>query len=225
MDLSENNLYDTIEEVTQKTSQELNLLGQGGGNKSLRHLLHKGFVTDKKRFDESFRKNYLLLATKRKAKKAKKEKPLKGLSNKERKRLKIYDIPKEQQKFDLVKPLHDLWCGYMEQTFNLSGMTPARVAVTQDDLTKADYHGALLKVMESPNASLIGLEGIVVRETRNMFHVITRQDKLKILQKSVCIFMCTCGGTKIKIFGNNFCARPADRIKKKMGKRLPIRML
>jgi ribonuclease P protein subunit POP4 len=173
----------------------------------------------------SFFQNYLLLATKRRTKKCKKGKKRKGLSNKERKNLKLYDIPQEQQKFDLVEPLHELWCGYMEETFRLSSLQASQVSATQEDLTKADYHGAMLKVMASENPSLIGHEGIVVRETKNMFHIITRQDQLKILPKSVCLFLCTCRSRLLKIFGNNFCARPADRIKKKLGKKQPIHLL
>ena len=149
---------------------------------------------------------------------------MKGLSSREKKLSKVYDIPKEQQKYSMMKPLHDLWCGYMEETFRLSTMQPSQVPNTQEDLTKADYHGALLRVLESPNRTLVGLEGIVGRETKNMFHIITRADELKILPKGVCVFQCTCRNTRIKIFGNNFCARPADRIKKKLGKRQPIKV-
>ncbi|GAU99131.1 hypothetical protein RvY_10175 [Ramazzottius varieornatus] len=223
--MTEEDLYTTIEEAAGRTSQDLSMVGQKAGGQDLKNFIKKAFVTNRNRFEDTYRKNYLSFGAKPKAKKNKKKKSPKGLSRRERKLLKVYDIPKEQQKYSLVESLHELWCGYMEETFRLSTLQPSQVSNTQEDLTKADYHGAMLKVLESPNSTLVGHEGIVVRETKNMFHIINRDDELKILPKSVCVFQCTCRNTKIKIFGNNFCARPADRIKKKLGKRQPIKVL
>lgn len=174
---------------------------------------------------QPFSQSYLLLDTKRRSKKSKREKPPKGLTHKERKLLKVFDIPKELQKFALVEPLHELWCGYMEETFRLSNIQPNNQSSVQEDLTKADFHGSLMKIVNSTNSTLIGLEGIVVRETKNTFHLITREDQLKVVPKAVCTFMCSIRKVQIKIFGVNFCARPADRIKKKLGKRRPIEVL
>lgn len=38
-------------------------------------------------------------------------------------------------------------------------------------ILKADYHGCLLRVADSPNQSQIGLYGIVVHETKSTFQV------------------------------------------------------
>jgi hypothetical protein len=56
MDITEKNLYETIEEVTKKTSQELSLMGQSNPSKNLKSILRQAFVTDKKRFEDSYRK-------------------------------------------------------------------------------------------------------------------------------------------------------------------------
>lgn len=43
-------------------------------------------------------------------------------------------------------------------------------------LLKADYHGALLKVASSLCTSMIGLEGIVVIDTKFTFKVVGKDD-------------------------------------------------
>ncbi|XP_055350524.1 ribonuclease P protein subunit p29-like [Paramacrobiotus metropolitanus] len=225
MDVPEKDLYRSIEEATKQMSQDLDLVGQGKGTSQLKSVLKKAFVKDKARFEDSWKKSYLLLDPKRKSKKSKKPRPPQGLTHKERKELKVFDIPKEQQKFSIFEPLHALWCGYMEEAFRLSHLQSSGVNNTQEDLTKADYHGAMLKVVESNNPSLVGVEGIVTRETRNTFHLITRADQLKIIPKSVCTFEYAVGNVRVKIYGVNFCSRPADRIKRKLGKRKPIRVI
>lgn len=46
-------------------------------------------------------------------------------------------------------------------------------------LATADYHGAEVMVVRSRCNSLVGLAGIVVRDTKFTFQVITKRDELK----------------------------------------------
>lgn len=46
-------------------------------------------------------------------------------------------------------------------------------------LASADYHGAELLVVRSRCVGMVGLKGIVVRDTKFTFQIITRQDQLK----------------------------------------------
>ena len=46
-------------------------------------------------------------------------------------------------------------------------------------LASADYHGAELLVVHSRCVVMVGLKGIVVRDTKFTFQIITRQDQLK----------------------------------------------
>lgn len=46
-------------------------------------------------------------------------------------------------------------------------------------LASADYHGAKIMVVRSRCTSLVGLAGIVVRDTKFTFQIITQKDELK----------------------------------------------
>lgn len=46
-------------------------------------------------------------------------------------------------------------------------------------LASADYHGAELTVVRSRCAGMVGLEGIVVKDTKFTFQIITRKNELK----------------------------------------------
>ena len=49
----------------------------------------------------------------------------------------------------------------------------------EEKLLKADYHGAELTVIKSKNPSLLNTSGIVLHETKNVFKLVTKQNKLK----------------------------------------------
>lgn len=46
-------------------------------------------------------------------------------------------------------------------------------------LATADYHGAKLTVVRSRCVSMVGLTGIVVRDTKFTFQIITKKNELK----------------------------------------------
>lgn len=56
-------------------------------------------------------------------------------------------------------------------------------------LITADYHGAIIRVVKSKNSSLVGKEGIVIQETKNVFVIVekSRQKRCTILKK-LCLF-------------------------------------
>jgi ribonuclease P protein subunit POP4 len=53
----------------------------------------------------------------------------------------------------------------------------------------ADYHGCLIRVVQAKNQSLIGKEGIIIQETRNMFIIVekSKNRRCAILKKD-CLF-------------------------------------
>jgi len=55
-------------------------------------------------------------------------------------------------------------------------------------ITKADYSGAMVKVVNAKNKQLIGFEGLVVRETTRTFVVIQPNDQTKVLLKEGTVF-------------------------------------
>lgn len=105
----------------------------------------------------------------------------KPLSAKEKRVSGIYDIPKEHQKYSIYVPLHEMWTKYMWEILGLkeghkSFVTPKNAGPM---LTSADYHGSKLRVVRSKCTSTVGLEGIVVRDTKFTFQIITAKNELK----------------------------------------------
>ncbi|VDB92062.1 unnamed protein product [Peniophora sp. CBMAI 1063] len=108
-----------------------------------------------------------------------------------------WNLVKQDCRFELFLALHRLWMGYMSELLGLKlapegktadagAMPPA--AGMHAKLVKADMHGAFITVKESKNASLVGMQGIVIHETEGTFKIVTRKDKLKLIPKRNSIF-------------------------------------
>jgi ribonuclease P protein subunit POP4 len=137
----------------------------------------------------------------------------KALNRNKRKSMGLEDITKEQQKYNLFEPLHELWKQYIEKLIILP------FKGTDDQFTKisrADLHGAYLTVTQCKCTPNIGISGIVVKDTKNLFEIITRDDKLKMIPKAHTNFRLSVGGINLILFGNQLRSRPAERISKKL---------
>lgn len=89
----------------------------------------------------------------------------------------------------------------------------------QDVLLKADYHGADITVADSPCGSLKGACGTVLQETKNIFLICTKKNKLLRIPKSKAVFTFEHPpGYRITIFGSQFCYKPSHRLTKKFNK-------
>ena len=58
-------------------------------------------------------------------------------------------------------------------------------------LCSADFHGAELEVVRSRCVSRVGVKGIVVKDSRFVFEVVTKGDEVKILPKEHTVFRFT----------------------------------
>ena len=117
----------------------------------------------------------------RKEEKAKRRRKPKPLSAKEKRRTGIYDIQDDAKKYEIYEPLHQMWIGYMWEILGMvqseSSYLTAQSAGSK--LASADFHGAELTVTRSRCVGLVGLEGIVVRDTKFTFQVVTKKNELK----------------------------------------------
>ncbi|XP_010508463.1 PREDICTED: uncharacterized protein LOC104785036 isoform X2 [Camelina sativa] len=111
-------------------------------------------------------------------------------------------MPKDLQKFDLFKPMHGMWESYMTQLIKVTGKI--QLAPT---LLSADLHGAFMFVAECKIASLIGVQGIMVRETSETFGMITRDDKFRVVPKKHSVFIIQLDCWKITLLGDKFISR------------------
>ena len=125
-----------------------------------------------------------------KAKAKRKSNKPQPLSAKQKRALCIYEIPKEQRKYAIYEPLHQMWCGYMRAILGLSDgkRTCVDAASVGQMLVSADYHGALLEVVRSRCVSRIGLKGIVVKDTKFTMEIVTMENALKTVPKELTVF-------------------------------------
>lgn len=110
------------------------------------------------------------------------------LSAKQKRSLCVYEIPESERKWELYEGLNRIWAGYMREILgvgeNKGGkggavgafVTPAGAGPM---LASADFHGAEVEVVRSRCVSRVGLKGIVVKDTKFTFEIITRKNDIK----------------------------------------------
>ncbi|KGO65261.1 Ribonuclease P/MRP, p29 subunit [Penicillium italicum] len=160
------------------------------------------------------------------------------LSAREKRKTGLYDLPKEECKYALFKGLHELWVGYMQEILDVKAGGQGHVSPAShgSKLVSADYHGAEVEVVRSGCAGRVGAKGIVVRDTKFTFVIVTEKDEMKTIPKEHTIFRFTVPvpapseGAQdqqtqsdgkapkplvFELHGNQFENRPVDRANKK----------
>uniref|UniRef100_A0A8C6XMQ3 Ribonuclease P protein subunit p29 n=1 Tax=Naja naja TaxID=35670 RepID=A0A8C6XMQ3_NAJNA len=138
----------------------------------------------------------------------------KGLSAKERREMRLFEIAPEQQRYEMFIPLHELWKQYIRELCN--GLKPdAQTQMIQTKLLKADFHGALVTVTKSKCPSYVGITGIILQETKYVFKIITKEDRLKVIPKRNNIFSIEMDGFVSYIYGSRIQFRASERSAKK----------
>lgn len=122
----------------------------------------------------------------RKAKARKKALKPKPLSAKQRRKLGLYDVPRDGQKYATFLPLHNLWLGYVREILGSEVYTGGQAAAAK--LSAADFHGAQVEVVRSGCVGRVGIKGIVIKDTRFVFEIITPRNKIKTVPKEGTIF-------------------------------------
>ncbi|XP_062822879.1 ribonuclease P protein subunit p29 [Anolis carolinensis] len=151
---------------------------------------------------------------KRRKRQKKKKKKGKGLSVKQRSEMRLFEIKPEQQRYEIFVPLHELWKQYIRDLCN--GLRPdAQPQMIQTKLLKADLHGALVTVTKSKCPSYVGITGFIVQETKHVFKIITKEDKLKIIPKFNNVFSIELDGFMSYIYGSRIQFRASERSAKK----------
>ncbi|QDS71909.1 hypothetical protein FKW77_000405 [Venturia effusa] len=111
--------------------------------------------------------------------------------------LQVYTIPKSQHKWSVFEPIWGLWCGYIRDILGLGAGIQGNTKGSSrwihaksagPLLAGADFHGARVKVVRSRCAGRVGLEGIVIRDTKFTFEIVTREDEVKIVPKEYSVF-------------------------------------
>ncbi|CDM30814.1 hypothetical protein DTO013E5_539 [Penicillium roqueforti] len=160
------------------------------------------------------------------------------LSAREKRKSGLYNLPKEECKYAIFKGLHELWVGYMQEILDVKAGPHGHVSPAShgSKLVSADYHGAAVEVVRSRCTGRVGAKGIVVRDTKFTFVIVTEKDEMKTIPKEHTIFRFTVPvptpseGAKdqqtqsdvkapmplvFELHGNQFENRPVDRANKK----------
>ncbi|XP_069822314.1 ribonuclease P protein subunit p29-like isoform X4 [Dendropsophus ebraccatus] len=138
----------------------------------------------------------------------------KGFTAKERRELKLFKINPDQQRYHMYLPLHELWKQYIRDLCH--GLRPdMQPQMIQNKILKADLHGAMLTVHKSKCPSYVGLTGILLQESKHVFKIITKEDKLKVVPKLNCVFSLEIDGFISYIYGSKLQMRASERSAKK----------
>ncbi|XP_015924686.1 ribonuclease P protein subunit p29 [Parasteatoda tepidariorum] len=132
----------------------------------------------------------------------------------EQRELAIFKLDPNATKFQNFIPINELWKQYMKNMLELKESLPSDLSNVHIKLAKADYHGCMIVVASSICPHYVGIRGIVIQETKNVFRIITPEDKVKTVPKKGSIFCFTLGENVFKIYGDNFMKLPYERMKK-----------
>ncbi len=75
-------------------------------------------------------------------------------------------------RYSLLLPLHQLWQKYTRDVLR------CEQGALKEQLMQLDLHGCLLRVVQHRDARLVGQQGIVVRYSGAVFHLVSGADKL-----------------------------------------------
>lgn len=136
-----------------------------------------------------------------KASSAKKTK-LKPLSARKKRALGLYELPSSARKHSIYVPLHRMWVGYIQELlWDNKGFRPLGTDAAAK-LCSADFHGAELEVVRSRCVGRVGVKGIVVKDSKHVFEVVTEKDQVKVVPKEHTLF--------------RFCVPPPQPLREKM---------
>ncbi|KAK6332304.1 hypothetical protein TWF696_003024 [Orbilia brochopaga] len=148
------------------------------------------------------------------------------LSAREKRALQVYDIPKAAQKYAIYEPLNKLWLGYIQEILRGTlGANGTAGQATAAKLCAADFHGCEVEVVRNRCPSRVGIKGIVIKDTKMTFVIITKKDEIKNIPKEYSVFRFeipwpdstnqAAQPIVLELHGSSFIFRAAERMNKK----------
>lgn len=139
----------------------------------------------------------------RRAKQSLANRSSKHLSKRQHKLIGSYDLPLQYHKFDLFRPMHEMWKAYAREIVNDN-----RGKMIEPSLLHMDFHGAFLAVVAAKIDNQVGVEGIMIRETINTFTIMTMANKLKVIAKEGSVFALRMDNMRVILYGDQIRVRP-----------------
>eukprot|EP00850_Spirogloea_muscicola_P008280 SM000044S15927 [mRNA] locus=s44:22082:24006:- [translate_table: standard] len=132
------------------------------------------------------------------------------MSMRQHRRQGSFDIkpPLNRHEYELYMPLHNLWAAYMRRLIE-----NCRGVLLQQRIYGADLHGANISVVRAKDPSLVGVSGIVVKDMQQSFHIVARDDTVKVVPRDGAVFCLSVDSLKVRLYGGqlSFIGRPAER--------------
>ncbi|XP_020230124.1 ribonuclease P protein subunit p29 [Cajanus cajan] len=126
----------------------------------------------------------------------------KHMSMKKHKKCGSLDLPQEFRKFDIFKPMHEMWKDYIMLILKSTGKNQLAQC-----LLGADLHGAIILVVECKIIHFTGISGIMIRETAEAFGIITEDNKFRVVPKKVSVFVFQVDCWKVTLHGDKLGSR------------------
>jgi ribonuclease P protein subunit POP4 len=142
-------------------------------------------------------------------------------------------ITQEIPRYGNYVVMNKLWNSYISDLLfgHLKDNAPAtewpenlNPIILTSKLSTADFHGALLSVVSSRNPSTVGIQGVVIWESKNSFVVVVKDSPslkprgIRVIEKRGTVFQFTVlygdndeVGHNFQIIGSRFMYRTADR--------------
>jgi ribonuclease P protein subunit POP4 len=116
-----------------------------------------------------------------------------------------------------------LWNSYVSEIVGTGGRGYSS-SMNGPILLKADYHGAQITVEDCRCKSRIGITGICIKETKNMFEIVTKEDRMVKIPKEKSLFNVIAKlplGKELqwRLWGDQFLLRSGERAGKKFSGR------
>ncbi|XP_058778401.1 ribonuclease MRP protein subunit POP4 [Vicia villosa] len=126
----------------------------------------------------------------------------KHLSMKQHKKNGSFNLPQEFHKFDIFKPMHEMWKDYIMLLIKSTGKNQLAQC-----LLGADLHGAIILVVECKLTHFTGTGGIMIRETAEAFGIITENNKFRVVPKKGSVFRLQVDCWKVTLHGDKLDSR------------------
>ncbi|CAL4901251.1 unnamed protein product [Urochloa decumbens] len=128
------------------------------------------------------------------------------MSLKQHKKCGSFDLDSTFHKYDLYKPMHEMWKEYIRE---LTKITPKKQL--SENVLSADLHGALLIVAECKAASYQGISGIMIRDTAETFGIISEDNRFRVVPKAGSVFILQADCWKVTLIGDKLS--PKEKLK------------
>lgn len=131
----------------------------------------------------------------------------------------LYYIPRKYITFEEGQLMHKEWLVYFRDLVDTKKLTAGEGPLLNEHLRSTIQRmcmsGAHVKVVQSTNQSLIGIEGIILIDTINTFKIVDTKNLVKTIPKKNSLFEFKADKFVFNIYGAHLCSRPVDRMAKK----------